>query len=108
MFKWLFTTVFVAFTLFNFIILWEPGYFSVFPPFDKASQFQMFVDIGVAVSLVNLWILVDLKKLGRSLWWWVFFAVLTVLSGSMAPLLYVTLRSWGVFGKPLEVCPKQA
>ena len=108
MFKWLFTAAFVAFAIFNVIILWEPGVLSVFPPFKEPWQFQMFVDIGVGVSLVNLWVLVDLKKLGRSLWWWVFFVVLTILSGSMGPLFYVMLRSWGVFGKPLEVWPKEA
>ncbi len=102
MLKWLFTLSFVAFTVFNFWILREPGYFSVFPPFKDPSQLQMFVDIGVATALVNLWILWDLRKQGKSVLWWVFFLILTLLSGSMAPLLYVTLRSWGVFGKPLE------
>ena len=93
--KTLLAIVFLAFGAFNIHAARVEGFWSVFPPFDRLFQTQMFLDLGVALGLVMAWIFFDLKKQGRPLY--LFFVLLsaTALFGSMAPLLYLLCRKDG-------------
>ncbi len=50
----------------------------------------LLTDLCIALSLVVGWMIVDARKRGATVWP---FAVLTVLLGSVGPLLYLVIRS---------------
>ena len=70
----------------------DHGYLGFFPPFKDSNTTQIFSDLTLALSLVTLWIYVDLQHLGKSRVWFLSVLVGTVLLGSIAPLVYLLLR----------------
>ncbi len=81
-----------AFAVFNIYVLRTVGYWAVVrDPFKLLSTTQVFVDLTIALSLVNLWILLDCRRRGRT-WLFVPFLLMTIMLGSMGPLLYLALR----------------
>lgn len=92
------TLLFSGFTIFNTWYLTQGSFFAVFPPFQDVSKTQMFGDLAVALTLVNVWIFFDLRKHQKPLWLSPLFFALTAAFGSMSPLLYLTLREWGLLG----------
>ena len=50
---------------------------------------QMFVDLGIALALFAVWMIDDARSRGRAVWP---FLVLTLFTGSIGPLLYLSLR----------------
>ncbi|MGE0710609.1 MAG: hypothetical protein AB7N76_27450 [Planctomycetota bacterium] len=69
------------------------GYLAVFPPFAKSNELQMFLDLTTSLTLVNVWIALDLKRRGQSLGWAGLVFLGTVLLGSIGPLVYFVLRT---------------
>jgi drug/metabolite transporter (DMT)-like permease len=54
------------------------------------AGWQVFADLVVALLLVLVWLVGDARRLGRNPWPWV---VGTLLTGSIAPLLYLATSS---------------
>ena len=54
---------------------------------------QIFSDLVIALTLVNVWVYLDLRRRGQSLYWFALHLVGTAAAGSNAPLLYLLLRS---------------
>jgi hypothetical protein len=50
---------------------------------------QMFVDLAIALALFAVWMVDDARSRGRTVWP---FLVLTLFTGSIGPLLYLSLR----------------
>ena len=50
---------------------------------------QMLVDLGIALVLFTLWMIDDARGRGTTVWP---FVVLTLFTGSIGPLLYLSLR----------------
>jgi hypothetical protein len=70
----------------------EHGYLAVFPPFSESCTTQIFSDLFVALTLINIWVYSDLKRLGKPIGWFALHVLGTILSGSYAPLTYLLVR----------------
>jgi len=70
----------------------ERGYAGFFPPFAQSNTRQIFSDLVIALSLVNVWVYHDLIRHGRSLRWFGAHLLATAIAGSFAPLIYLLVR----------------
>ena len=80
----------VAFSALTALALWQHGLWGIFQPlFASTAGLQVFVDLVIALSLFMVWMWHDARRTGRSPWPWI---VLTLLTGSFGPLLYLLAR----------------
>jgi hypothetical protein len=70
----------------------EHGYAGFFPPFEQSNTTQIFSDLVIGLSLVNIWVFYDLRRRGKSMLWFVLHLAGTALAGSFVPLVYFLLR----------------
>ena len=70
----------------------EHGYSVFFPPFAASNTTQIFSDLTLALTLVNLWVFHDLAGHPRRALVWGLHVLTTLLAGSFAPLGYLLLR----------------
>jgi len=77
---------------FSFISWGEYGYAGFFPPFAQANTTQIFSDLVIALSLVNLWVFLDVRRRGKPLHWFGLHLAGTAMFGSFAPMLYLLFR----------------
>jgi hypothetical protein len=81
--------VLLAFSLYTGWIAWEYGYTSVFEmAFREQPTTQAVVDLWIACGLLFFIMILDNRRNGRSLREVAPFAIVTVLAGSIGPLLY--------------------
>ena len=72
------------------VALWQHGYWGIFAPhFKSFGGAQVLTDLVIALSLFLAWMWRDAKATGRNPWPWL---ILTLLSGSFGPLLYLLTR----------------
>jgi hypothetical protein len=85
-------TVFVAFSILTFVAVSQYGYIGIFEAGlrDSASM-QVFFDLIISVSLFGIWMLVDARKRGTTVWPYL-LAIPAV--GSVSPLVYLIVREW--------------
>jgi hypothetical protein len=82
--------ILVAFSALTALALWQHGLRGIFEPlFASTAGLQVFVDLVIALSLFLVWMWHDARRTGRSPWPWI---VLTLLTGSFGPLLYLLAR----------------
>ena len=84
--------VLVVHSIFTFQSWVEHGYSGFFPPFVSSNTTQIFGDLLISISLVNVWIYFDLKKHQQKTGWFLVILFGTMASGSYAPLLYLLFR----------------
>jgi hypothetical protein len=84
---------FVAFTTFNAYVVSKCGVACFFPPFEQIWQTQIFLDLAIALTLVNVWMVLDTRKRGRPFYRVLPYLAGTVIFGSPSPLLYLVLRT---------------
>jgi hypothetical protein len=70
----------------------DHGYPGFFPPFADSNTTQVFSDLVVALSLVNIWVFFDLKRRGKPFYWFFIHLLATAMFGSFAPLVYLLTR----------------
>ena len=70
----------------------DHGYAGYFPPFTDANTTQIFSDLVIALSLVNVWVFYDLRQRGVGMGWGVLHLVGSALLGSYAPMVYLLVR----------------
>ena len=78
-----------GFTVVAFV---EHGYSGYFPPFSDTNTTQIFSDLVLALTLVNVWVYFDLKRRKKPGYWFLVHLLGTALSGSFAPLVYLLVR----------------
>lgn len=79
-----------AFTAFTGWVVLQTGYLGFFGQLlSTKAGWQVLADITIALVLVLSWIWRDARARGRRFWP---YAVLTLLLGSIGPLLYLVLR----------------
>ena len=78
--------------LFTIAAYSEHGFAGFFPPFEQSNTTQIFSDLVIGLSLVNIWVFYDLRRRGKSILWFVLHLVGTALAGSFVPLVYFLLR----------------
>jgi hypothetical protein len=85
----------LALTLFLFgvltaMALWSDGILGIFSSIVHSyGSLQIFVDLVIAASLINVWIWHDAKEYGRNPWGWI---IATLVVGSFSPLVYLLFR----------------
>jgi hypothetical protein len=90
--KFLLLIVFAVHLVITAVVCGEHGVLSVFPPFSESYTTQIFSDLVIALTLVNIWIYFDLKKMGKPIYYSLAVLIGTALSGSFAPLSYLLVR----------------
>mgnify|MGYP001815876036 CR=1 len=79
--------ILIPFTLLTVYAVMEVGYIGIFDYHRHSpAGWQVFTDLVIALVLVLLWLIPEARRNGRSPWPWV---VLTLVSGSFGPLLYL-------------------
>jgi drug/metabolite transporter (DMT)-like permease len=77
----------VPFGLLTLYAVVQVGFIGIFDYHRHSpAGWQVFADLVVALLLVLVWLVDDARRLGRNPWPWV---VGTLLTGSIAPLLYL-------------------
>lgn len=76
----------------SFMAFMDHGYAGYFPPFPDTNTTQIFSDLVLALSLVNIWVYFDLKRHGKPISWFFTHLVATAMVGSFAPLVYLLIR----------------
>lgn len=80
-----------AFTAFTVWVLGQTGLVGFWQQLlSNLAGWQVFADISIALSLVMVWMWQDARREGRAFWPWV---PVTLLLGSIGPLLYLLLRA---------------
>ena len=90
---WIARVVLLLFGGWTAVVVFEHGYtgfITVALAEDWAAQ--LFVDLVIALLLFMTWMVADTKKRGVAFWPWL---VLTLFTGSIGPLLYLSLRDPG-------------
>ena len=83
----------IAFALFTAAIVAHTGLAGFYRQlFDSPAAWQLLVDLTIALGLVLAWIWQDARRSGRAFWPWV---ALTLVLGSLGPLLYLLRRRTG-------------
>jgi len=54
---------------------------------------QVLIDLYIMALLAIIWMYTDSKRLGKPSWYWVPFAILTLVFVSIGLLLYMVLRT---------------
>ena len=68
------------------------GYAGFFPPFTAINTQQIFSDLAIALTLVNVGVYLDLEGHPQRKLWVAVHVLGTLLAGSFAPLTYLMLR----------------
>lgn len=77
-------------------VVWEHGMLGLYAlVFANTATTLLAVDLVIALSLIGVWLHDDARARGVSA---VPFLLLTVLAGSVGPLLYLVLRERGMVG----------
>lgn len=83
-------TVTAAFALFTAAVVAHTGLLGFYRQLlDSPAAWQTLVDIGIALTLVLVWMHQDARRSGRAFWPWV---PVTLALGSFGPLLYLLRR----------------
>ena len=86
-------TVFIAFSILTGVAAFQFGYIGIFEAgFRDSASMQVFFDLVISVSLFGIWMLVDARKRGATIWPYL-IAIPAV--GSLAPLVYLIMRERG-------------
>lgn len=82
--------VLADFAAFTGWVVWQHGYTSFFTEAAaSAVSAQVLLDLGIALSMVSVWMIGDARERGLSA---VPYLLLTLTLGSIGPLLYLVRR----------------
>ena len=70
----------------------EYGYVGFFPPFADSNTTQIFSDLVIALTMVNVWVFFDVRKMRLPAYIFGLHMVGSILMGSFAALLYLFFR----------------
>jgi RsiW-degrading membrane proteinase PrsW (M82 family) len=70
--------------------VWQDGIVGIFSSITRsAGSVQIFIDLVIACTLINVWIWRDAKAQGRNPWGWI---IATFIIGTFSPLVYLLVR----------------
>src|SRR4051812_13119520 len=84
--------VLIGLTIFTIYVGVGAGYLSFFPPFKNLATTQIFSDLTIASGIILLLLYRTRRALGHSCWPIVLCGVGMVISGSIAPLIYLLVE----------------
>ena len=91
--KLLYGVLLAGFSIYTGYIILNYGYLSVFEvAFSSAPAIQLYLDLAISLVLIDLWIIFDVRKNGKS--WLVAlpFILISFIIGIIGPLLYLVQR----------------
>lgn len=89
--------ILIPFTVLSAYALWDVGYIGIWDYQRHSSAgWQVIVDLIIAMVLILVWLVPDARKAGKNPWPWV---VLTFVTGSFGPLLYLIFRKGATEGR---------
>lgn len=89
--------ILIPFTVLSAYALWDVGYLGIWDYQRHSSAgWQVIVDLIIAMVLILVWLVPDARKAGKNPWPWV---VLTLVTGSFGPLLYLIFRKGSAEGR---------
>jgi len=91
----LLSVVLVAFGGQTAYVFYQQGLGWIPELFATPLSITLFADLVISLSLICIWMVADARQRGRSAWG---YLVLTLLAGSIGPLLYLIRRE----GRTLE------
>jgi hypothetical protein len=92
--RFLLATVLVLFSIYTGWIIWQFGYTSVFEVcLREHPSTQALIDLLISCGLLFFIMIFDNRRSGRPIRKVVPFAIVTVLAGSIGPLLYFLVYS---------------
>jgi hypothetical protein len=92
--RFLLGTVLVLFSVYTGWIVWEFGYTSVFEvTLREHPSTQALIDLLIACGLLFFVMILDNRRSGRPFRKVAPFAIITILAGSIGPLLYFLVYS---------------
>ena len=84
-----------SFSIYTGYIVVEYGYTSVFEvAFSSPSAIQLYLDLAISILLIDIWIIFDVRKNGKSWLAALPFILLSVLFGVIGPLVYLVQRKY--------------
>lgn len=79
----------IPFTLLSLYAVLDVGYMGIFEhALENSAGWQLLADLAISLILVFSWLIPEALRAGRNPWPWL---ILTLMIGSFAPLLYLTL-----------------
>jgi len=83
---------FLAFTAYSLAVT-EEGFFDwVKGLLSVPSTAQLVIDLYIACGLILAWMFHDVRSRGKPITYWVVFAIVTLITASLGPLLYLIIR----------------
>ncbi|BBM81698.1 hypothetical protein [Candidatus Uabimicrobium amorphum] len=91
--KLLFAILLIGFGAYTGYIVLNDGYWSVFEvAFSSLPAIQLYLDLAISVLLIDIWIIFDVQKSGKSWVAAVPFILLSMVFGVIGPLVYLVQR----------------
>ncbi len=88
----------ILFLALTAITLWHHGYIGLFQfQLSSYAGMQVLTDLVIALTLFLIWMWHDAKRYDRSPWPW---AIATMTTGSIAPMVYLLIYKTGKTDKP--------
>lgn len=95
MMKLLCGVLLVSFSIYTGYIVLNYGYLSVLEvAFSSAPAIQLYLDLAISLLLIDLWIIFDVRKNGKSWLTALPFILISLLIGIIGPLLYLVQRKY--------------
>lgn len=89
----------VAFGAYSGWAMLQVGYFGIWAAgLENAAALQLLIDLVISCLLITVWMVLDARKSGRSVWPYV---LITLAAGSFGPLLYLLVGRLGL-GKAMQ------
>jgi hypothetical protein len=89
--KFILICVLVLFSVVSGLALYHHGYWGIIEPHFKSwGAGQVLFDLVIAVTILLVWMLRELRAAGKAAWPWVLF---TLCTGSFGPLIYLLTQN---------------
>ena len=82
-------TLLICHLMITLYVCYHEGWLCPFPPFSSLTTYQVFSDLIIAISLLDIFILFEMENKNIPKIRFIYLAIGTVLLGSFAPMLFL-------------------
>ena len=84
----------IPFLIFTIYVIYQDGYLSVYTnSFSTLPTIQVLYDLGIALLLINIWVVKQIIELQMQKFWIAFYLILGVALGVIGPLVFLLHRN---------------
>jgi len=92
--------IFIDFAAFSAWVMWHEGYMGIWQAgFVSSASLQILLDLAICCFLICSWIKRDAEERGVNPYPWI---IATLLTGSIAPLVYLIVREYQTTSRKYE------